>query len=227
MVPAELARSAGEAELAAARAGFPVALKVCAAGLAHKAELGAVALGVDSPAAAREAYDRLLLAAAGQPAVEGVLVAPMRTGGQELLAGVTVDATFGPVLAVGLGGIWTEVLRDVALRVLPVDRTDALEMLGELRGAAVLRGARGREPANLERIADALVRLAGAADLVGPSLHALEVNPLWCRGEAVEGLDVLVVTEGEAGLAQGGVGDPGSPGRRPRGGIPPSRGREA
>jgi len=227
MVPAELARSAEEAELAAARAGLPVALKVSGPGLAHKSELGAVALDLDSPAAVREAYARLRQAAAGEPAVEGVLVAPMRTGGQELLAGVTVDATFGPVLAVGLGGIWTEVLRDVALRVLPVDRTDALEMLGELRGAAVLRGARKREPADLERIADALVRLAGAADLVGPSLRALEVNPLWCRGDEVEGLDVLVVTEGEADLAQGGVGDPGAPGRRPRGGIPPSRsGRE-
>jgi acyl-CoA synthetase (NDP forming) len=197
MVPADLARSAGEAELAAVRAGFPVALKVCGPGLAHKSELGAVALGVDSTAAVRAAYDRLRKVAAGQPGAEGVLVAPMRTAGQELLAGVTVDATFGPVLAVGLGGIWTEVLGDVALRVLPVDRTDALEMLGELRGAAVLRGARGREPVDLERVADVLVRLADAAALVGPSLRALEVNPLWCRGTAVEGLDVLVVTDKE------------------------------
>jgi hypothetical protein len=100
------------------------------------------------------------------------------------------------VLAVGLGGIWVEALRDVALRVLPIDRVDALDMLGELRAAALLRGARGTAPVDLDRVADVLLRVAEAAALVGPSLRALEVNPLWCGGDRIEGLDVLVVTEG-------------------------------
>ena len=196
MVPAELARSAGEAAEAAARIGFPVALKVCAARLPHKSDAGVVALGLSSGRAVRRAYSRIRQAAARVPdaAVDGVLVSPMRVGGHELLAGVTVDSTFGPVLAVGLGGVWTEALQDVALRVAPIDEAGALEMLGQLRGAPLLRGARGGAAADLDRVAEVLVRLADAARLVGPSLQALEVNPLWCSGDRVEGLDVLIIT---------------------------------
>jgi hypothetical protein len=123
----------------------------------------------------------------------------MRSGGHELLAGVTVDPTFGPVLAVGLGGIWVETLRDVALRVLPIDQADARQMLDELRAAAVLQGARGGAAVDLDRVAEVLVNVTGAALTLGPSLRALEINPLWCRGRDVEALDVLVVTAaGEA-----------------------------
>ncbi|HEY4024803.1 MAG TPA: acetate--CoA ligase family protein [Candidatus Dormibacteraeota bacterium] len=198
MVPAELACSAEEAVAAAARAGYPVAMKICGGGIAHKSDAGGVALDVSSATAVRRAYPRVRRAAAGLPdaVVDGVLISPMRAGGIELLAGVTMDATVGPVLAVGLGGIWVEALRDVALRVLPIDRVDALDMLGELRAAALLRGARGTAPVDLDRVADVLLRVAEAAALVGPSLRALEVNPLWCGGDRIEGLDVLVVTEG-------------------------------
>jgi acetate---CoA ligase (ADP-forming) len=199
MVPAELARSAEEAVAATGRTGYPAALKVCGAGLAHKSDVGGVALHLTTPTAVRRAYSQVRRAAAGLPgtAVEGVLVSPMRGDGVELLAGVTVDPMFGPVLAVGLGGIWVEVLRDVALRVLPIDRADARDMLGELRAAPVLRGARGGTPVDVERVADVLLRLTEAAALVGPRLQALEVNPLWCQGERIEGLDVLVVTAAE------------------------------
>lgn len=151
-------------------------------------------MGLSSPADVRRAYARIRRMAA-----EGALVSPMRRGGHELLAGVTVDATFGPVLAVGLGGIWVEALRDVAVRVLPIDSSDAHEMLGELRAAPLLRGGRGEAPVDLDRLAEVLLRLSQAVALVGPSLQALEVNPLWCRGDQVEGLDVLVVTALEDG----------------------------
>jgi len=193
-VPAEVAHSADEAVLAAERVGYPVALKVCGAGLAHKSDIGGVILDLASAAAVREAYARIEQATAAVT-TDGVLVAAMRSGGHELLAGVTIDPTFGPVLAVGLGGIWVETLRDVSLRVLPIERANALEMLGELRAAAVLRGGRGGTPVDLERVADVLFGIAEVAALVGPSLQALEVNPLWCRGEQIEALDVLVVTE--------------------------------
>ena len=201
MVPAELARSPDEAVAAAARIGYPVAVKVTGAGITHKSDAGGVALGLSSAAALQQAYSDVLQAAAGMrdAQADGVLISPMRAGGLELLAGVTVDLMFGPVLAVGLGGVWVEALHDVALRVLPIHRTDVREMLDELRGAALLRGGRGEKPVDLDRIADVLLRISEAAALVGPSLQALEVNPLWCRGDHVEGLDVLVVTDsGEA-----------------------------
>jgi acyl-CoA synthetase (NDP forming) len=189
LVPAELVHSADEAELAAARLGFPVVLKTSGAGIAHKSDIGGVMLNVESAAAVRDGYDTLARLSGD------VLVAAMRSGGHELLAGVTVDPTFGPVLAVGLGGIWVETLRDVALRVLPVDRADAHQMLEELRASAVLEGDRGGVAADFDVVAEVLVRVADAALMLGPSLRAVEVNPLWCSGGQVEALDVLVVTD--------------------------------
>ena len=126
--------------------------------------------------------------------IDGVLVTPMRSGGAELLAGVTVDPTFGPVLAVGLGGIWVEVLKDTSLRLLPVDAAEVKRMLGELRGLPLLAGARGAPPANLDAVAEAIARLGHTALSLNGTLRVLEVNPLWVNGDQVEALDVLVVT---------------------------------
>jgi hypothetical protein len=132
--------------------------------------------------------------AAGGARVDGVTVSPMRTGGVELLAGISVDPVFGPVLAVGLGGVFVEVLGDVSLRVLPAGQAEVIAMLGELRGAPLLRGARGRRPADLDALATVVVRVADAALSLGDSLSALEINPLWVDGDQIEALDVLVVT---------------------------------
>jgi acyl-CoA synthetase (NDP forming) len=126
--------------------------------------------------------------------VDGVLVTPMRAGGVELLAGVTVDRTFGPVLAVGLGGVWVEVLADTSLRVLPVTTEEVKRMLGELRGGALLRGARGTRSADLDVLAQVIKNVSEAAMSLDGSLRTLEVNPLWVNGDRVEALDVLVVT---------------------------------
>ena len=192
VVPAEVVHSADEAVLAAERVGYPVVLKVVAPGLAHKTEVGGVVLNLTSGSDVVQTGTRLLQ----QPGAEALLVSPMRSGGHELLAGISVDPTFGPVLAVGLGGIWVETLRDVSLRVLPIDALEAWQMLGELKAAPLLRGARGGEAVDLDRLAEVLVRLTRAAAMLGPSLQALEVNPLWCRGGQIEALDVLVVSTG-------------------------------
>jgi hypothetical protein len=109
-------------------------------------------------------------------------------------AGVTVDATFGPVLAVGLGGIWVEILHDTSLRVLPVDAAEVRRMPGELRGLPLLQGARGTRPADLDAVAEAIAGLGRTALSLDGALRALEVNPLWVNGDQVEALDVLVVT---------------------------------
>jgi len=105
-----------------------------------------------------------------------------------------VDPAFGPVLAVGLGGVWIEILGDVSLRALPVPADEVERMLGELRGAALLRGARGEVPADGAAVARAVAALADAAVALGPRLRAIEINPLWVRGTEVEALDVLIVT---------------------------------
>ncbi len=201
VVPGGLARSADEAIEIAHRVGPPVAMKICSPQITHKSDIGGVVLGLTSESDIRAAYDKVRAAADSVPSaiVDGVLVTAMRSGGAELLAGITVDPTFGPVLAVGLGGIWVEVLHDTSLRVLPVDAAEIKRMIGELRGRAVLQGGRGRRPADLDAAAAAIAGLCTTALSLGGSLRALEVNPLWVDGDQVEALDVLVVTEAEAG----------------------------
>ena len=125
--------------------------------------------------------------------VDGVLVAPMRSGGLELFVGCTRDPQWGPVIAVGLGGVWVEVLQDVALRPLPIDGAEVKRMLAELRGAKLLHGVRGMPAADLDAVADVIARIGDAAVALGADLEALEVNPLWVRGAEVEALDALAV----------------------------------
>jgi acetate---CoA ligase (ADP-forming) len=197
VVPGGLAGSADEAAEIAGRVGLPVALKICSAQITHKSDIGGVVLGLGSAEEVRAGYEKVRAAGAAVPeaTVDGVLVTAMRAGGTELLAGVTVDPAFGPVLAVGLGGIWVEVLNDTSLRLLPVDAAEVRRMLGELRGLPLLQGARGAAPADLDAVAEAIAGLGEVALGLGGSLRALEVNPLWVNGDQVEALDVLVITE--------------------------------
>jgi succinyl-CoA synthetase beta subunit len=125
--------------------------------------------------------------------VDGVLVAPMRSNGLELFVGCTRDAQWGHVIAVGLGGVWVEVLQDVSLRPLPIDAAEVKRMFGELRGAKLLQGVRGMPAADLDTLAAVVARIGDAAVALGPDLEALEVNPLWVRGADVEALDALAV----------------------------------
>ena len=130
---------------AAQRLGLPVALKIISAQITHKSDIGGVALGLGTAAEVAEAYAKVRAAGQSVPgaSIDGVLVTPMRDGGVELLAGVTVDAAFGPVLAVGLGGVWVEILQDTSLRVLPVDTAEARRMLARAaRAAAAARRPR-------------------------------------------------------------------------------------
>jgi acyl-CoA synthetase (NDP forming) len=196
VVPGELVTSADEAAQAAERLGLPVALKIVSAQITHKSDIGGVALGLGRAQDVKDAYERVRAAGAAVAGatVDGVLVTPMRSGGTELLAGVTLDPTFGPVLAVGLGGVWVEILKDIRLRALPVDAAEVRRMLEELRGIDLLRGARGSQPADLDAIAAVIAKIGDAALSLNGTLRALEVNPLWVSGDQVEALDVLIAT---------------------------------
>lgn len=116
----------------------------------------------------------------------------MRPSGIELLVGVVRDDLWGLVLTVGLGGVWTEILQDTAVRILPVRYDEIEKMLGELRGAHVLRGARGQEGVDFQAVSEVIYRVSTLALALGPRLNALEINPLRVKGSQVEALDVLV-----------------------------------
>jgi acetate---CoA ligase (ADP-forming) len=204
LVPAEVAATLDEAIAGAQRYGFPVVLKAIIPSVAHKSDVGAVELGVtdaeDLHAAAKRITERL--AAAGHRA-ERFLVSPMRPRGVELIAGVVRDPAWGPVLAVGFGGTWAEVLSDTALRVLPIDEHDVRDMLAELRGASLLTAPRGLPPVDLDAVVAAVAAIARLADSLGDDLESIEVNPLWVRGSQVEGLDALVTWQADGTQSEG------------------------
>ncbi|MEJ5988450.1 acetate--CoA ligase family protein [Ramlibacter sp. PS3R-8] len=199
VVPAVLATTADEAMRAARQIGEPVAVKVCSADIAHKSDIGGVALGVQGDEAVAHAFHAVQQRVPAGSRVQGVLVAPMRKGGIELFVGVTHDAQWGPMLAVGLGGVWIEVLQDVALRQLPVTATEAAGMLRQLRGAALLQGQRGTEAADVEALGQLLARIGDIAFTRRGSLQALEINPLWVSGRQVEALDALLIAADPSG----------------------------
>jgi acyl-CoA synthetase (NDP forming) len=193
VVPATLALDAGQAVAAARAIGGRVVLKIASDDIAHKSDIGGVVLNLEGDTAVAEAFARIMSAAPTNARVDGVLVAPMRSGGLELFVGCTRDPQWGSVIAVGLGGVWVEVLQDVSLRPLPIDATEAKRMLGELRGAKLLHGVRGMPAADIDAVAAVIARIGEAAVALGEDLDTLEVNPLWVRGSDVEALDALAV----------------------------------
>jgi acetyl-CoA synthetase (ADP-forming) len=171
---------------AAARLGFPVVLKAVSRDVVHKSELGAVRLGLSSPAevaaAAREMAARL---AQFTPPVrlEGYLVQETVSGETEVIVGARHDPQFGPVVLVGLGGIAVEILKDVALAPVPVTPARARRMLDSLAAAPLFHGARGRSSLDVETVADVVSRISWLAADLGPRLVDFEVNPLIVRAE--------------------------------------------
>jgi acyl-CoA synthetase (NDP forming) len=203
VVPARLAGSADDAVKAAADIGGPVAVKIVSPGILHKSDIGGVRLNVPADEdAVRGAYQAVTAAAASVPGtvVEGVLISPMRGGGTELLVGVVRDRQWGPMLAVAIGGVFVEVLRDSALAPLPITPPQAVRLLGKLRGRAVLDGHRGGAPADLDALAAVIARIGDLAVALGEDLESLEVNPLRVDGATVEALDAVVtwVVKGDA-----------------------------
>ena len=193
MGPAEqLTHSAGEAAAAAEAIGFPVVVKVESADIPHKTEVGGVKLGVSSPDEVREAFELVSRCAPGAR-VDGVLIARQVFPVAELIVGIKRDDHFGPVVLVGLGGIFAEVIHDVSIRLPPIDDETAQMMLSELRGVEVLRGARGRPVADQAAVSDVLVALGDLALDLGERLAELDVNPLFALPNGILAGDVLVV----------------------------------
>ncbi|MGE3298781.1 MAG: acetate--CoA ligase family protein [Porticoccaceae bacterium] len=191
-----LVTSAQEAAAAAERLHAPMALKIASADIQHKSEVGGVMLGVQGSASAAAAFEELMervRAAAPAAQIDGVLVAPMVTGGVEVILGTKLDPVFGPVVMFGIGGIFVEVFRDVTFRVAPIDKEEAGRMIREIKAFAVLAGARGRPPVDLDALASALSMLSHVAAANVDRIDSIEINPfiaLPVGGVAVDGLIV-------------------------------------
>ncbi|HUG16722.1 MAG TPA: acetate--CoA ligase family protein [Thermomicrobiales bacterium] len=193
-----LVTNADDAASAAAEIAFPVVLKIESPDIAHKTEAGGVLLDITDEAAARHGFQTIVDNAHAhnpQAEISGVLVQEMVTGGRELILGMTQDASFGPAIAVGLGGIFVEVLKDVALGVPPITPAVAGAMLNRLRGKAILDGARGDEPADINAIIDILGRFSQLCVDVQDDVSEIDINPLLVfeRGKGARVVDCLIV----------------------------------
>jgi acyl-CoA synthetase (NDP forming) len=186
-----LVATAGEAAAKAKEIGFPVALKLVAPEIVHKTESGAVVLGLKSSEEV-EFQGKQLLAKA--PSKAQLLVQEM-VQGIEVLLGARTDPQYGPFLMVGLGGIFVEVLKDVAIRLLPVDEREAHAMLEELHGYRVLQGVRGQAPRDIDALVKAMVGLSDIFAAHRNHISDFEINPLMARGQAggVVAVDVRFV----------------------------------
>ena len=194
-----LAADAGEAARIASALGGPVAMKVQSEDLPHKTESGGVALGVEGKAAVREAFGRIMESArafAPDVTIEGVRVERMAGPGVEVIVGVSRDPDFGPMLAVGIGGVFVELLDDVVLSPVPVDAAEAREMLRGLRGRRLLDGVRGAAPADTDALVRLLVAVSELAAAANGALEALDLNPVIVHpcGQGVSVADAGIVT---------------------------------
>jgi len=171
-------------------------MKVSSPDLLHKTDRGVVKLGVASVKEVRAAYDELLKKAkkADRHArVDGVMVCETVSGGVDVLIGTATDELFGPVVTVGLGGIFVEVFGDVTFRVPPFDEAEARRALEELKGIAVLRGARGRKPVDIDALVDVIMKVQRLATELAAEVRELDVNPLAVKPRGAVALDALVV----------------------------------
>jgi acetyl coenzyme A synthetase (ADP forming)-like protein len=176
-----VAETADEAVALADRIGFPVAVKLASHRLVHKTEIGGVRLNLKDRQSVREAYDqiRARLDQEGKiDAMEGVLVQPMLKGGVEVMAGMTQDPSFGPLIGFGLGGIHVEILGDVQFRVTPLTELDAADMVRSIKGRRLLEGYRGHPPADIGAIEDLLLRLSRLVEET-PEIVELDLNPIF------------------------------------------------
>jgi acyl-CoA synthetase (NDP forming) len=175
-----LARTADEAVAFASVIGLPVAAKLASAKVSHKTELGVVRLNLTTPQEVRQAFtDIVALAsqAVGADGIDGVVIQPMINGGVETLVGIAHDRVFGPLVAFGIGGINVEAFGDVRFRVAPLTDRDADELLHEIRGVALLKGHRGRPPADIDALRDVVLRVSRLAEEV-PEIAELDLNPV-------------------------------------------------
>jgi len=172
--------------------GFPMVMKGCSAEIAHKTEKGLIHVDIRTLKEAKKAYNEIM---AGMKGFEGaVLVQEMIKGRRELVMGMTRDAQFGPCVMFGLGGIFTEILKDISFRRAPLKSKDAIDMMNEIRGRKILDDARGLKAANKKRLTNMLMNI-GRIGVEIPEVSEIDLNPVIIAGSEPMVVDALIVLE--------------------------------
>ena len=197
VVETKLAKTKAEAISISKKMGFPVVLKIVSPDIIHKSDIGGVKLGLANATQVGKAYTEIMAAAkkANKKAdIHGISVQKMARPGVEVIMGMSKDAQFGPVLMFGLGGVFVEVLKDVAFRIVPLNRRDASQMIREIKGYPLLEGYRGQEPANVTALEDLLLKLSDFVDK-NPQIKEMDLNPIFAYKDGALAVDARVILE--------------------------------
>jgi acetyltransferase len=207
VLPSQLAKSPAEAAELAEEMGFPVVLKIVSSQILHKSDAGGVVLGLENQQDVKKAYETIVRRAGEyNPAAEiqGVLIQKMASQGNEVILGLNRYPVFGPLLMVGIGGIFVEVFQDVVFRLAPIGRNEARRMIRQIKGYRLLQGFRGMPPADVEDIEKSLVSLSNMATN-HPEIMELDINPLLvhAKGKGTTAADCRIILKKPEGEAEG------------------------
>jgi acyl-CoA synthetase (NDP forming) len=198
VVETRLAINQKEAISISQRIGFPVALKITSPDVVHKTDSDGVKLDLKNISEVKKAYNDILSSVKRKyprALIHGISVQKMAPPGTEVIVGTSKDPQFGPVIMFGLGGIFVEVLRDVSFRVIPINRKDAQEMIQEIKGFPLLRGYRGKEPANIPSLIGMILKISKFVN-ENPHIREMELNPIFAYKDKALAVDARIILEG-------------------------------
>lgn len=192
-----LAATKEEAVALCEEIGYPAVLKVSSVDISHKSDAGGVKVNLKDKEAVKQAYDDIMASCKKyKPGanIEGVSVQQMAKPGVEIMIGMVNDASFGPVVAFGLGGIFVELLKDVAFRVVPFDKNDAAEMIDEIKGKKLLEGFRGSEPVDKEYLQNILLKLSNFLEKT-KGIKEIDMNPIFAYKDGAVVVDARIIID--------------------------------
>lgn len=175
--------------------GYPVVLKVSSVDITHKSDAGGVKVNLKDKAEVENAFDEIIRScktAVPTAKIEGVSVQPMGKPGIEVIIGVIKDPSFGPTIMFGLGGVFVEVLKDVAFRIIPIEKSDAEDMINEIKGKKLLEGYRGQEPADVASLQQMLLKLSDFVNET-PEVQEIDMNPVFAYKDGAVVVDARII----------------------------------
>ena len=193
--PTVLATTKEQAVSISEEIGYPVVLKISSVDITHKSDSGGVKVNLVNREAVEQAYDEIMTscrAYAPEANIEGVAVQSMAKVGTEIIMGMIKDASFGPVVMFGLGGVLVEVLKDVSFRIVPIEKGDAEEMTSEIQGKKLLEGYRGQDPADVPCLQDMLVKLSDFVNET-PGIEEIDMNPVFAYEDGAVVVDARII----------------------------------
>lgn len=193
----KLAQNLEQAVTIAEEIGYPVVLKISSVDITHKSDAGGVKVNLNSSQEVEKAFDEIMSSCKGaypNANIEGISVQGMAEPGIEIILGMIKDASFGPVIMFGLGGVFVEVLKDVSFRVVPIEKVDAKEMINEIQGKKLLEGYRGQPPADVDFLQDMLVNLSNFVDKT-PEIKEIDMNPVFAYEKGAVVVDARIILE--------------------------------